>query len=278
VEQVWLRGAPNARDLGGIPVAAGRAVRAGVLFRAPALGRLTDEDVAALRRVGLAEVIDLRHPREIELTPPDRLPDGLAVAHVPIFERDHPVFIFVAGIMLTPPAGAPPESAAPRPGEVGAGDMAAYENGAIGAMCDVYRWFVTSAAAREAFGTAVRRVAAAAGRPLLYHCSAGKDRTGWLTAILLTALGAERDVVLADYLRTNVDGERSVEKILRALAARRAVDPERVRPVLVAAPEYLAAGYAEAERAYGSFDGYLRDGLGLDERLRAGLRATLLEP
>jgi protein-tyrosine phosphatase len=255
-----LEGAGNARDLGGTPVG-GRVVREGVLLRGPSLGRLTDADVAILARVRLAEVIDLRYLDEVEVSPPDRLPAGVPVARIPVYEPGHPVFGFVAAVMF---------------GTVTRADAAAVEGGPAGAMRQVYRWFVAARPARDAFGAAVRRIAGAAGEPVLFHCSAGKDRTGWLAAILLTALGVDRAVIEEDYLRSNADGELAREKVLAALAARRGVDPDLVRPVLLAAPEYLAAAYAEADRLYGSLDGYLRDGLGLDRDLLSRLRENLL--
>jgi protein-tyrosine phosphatase len=255
-----LRGALNARDLGGLVGADGRRVRAGALVRAPALGRLTDEDLPVLAGLGLVEVIDLRHASEIELAPPDRLPAGLTVTHLPVFAADDDVFMFVAAVMLGQQLPDSPH----------VGDPAA-------AMTGVYRWLVTSTPARTGFAQAVRRVAAAGGRPVLFHCSAGKDRTGWLAAVLLTALGVDRDTVTADYLRTNEDGRAATDKIIAALVAKRGVDPAAVRPVLEVAPEYLDAAFDEVKREYGGFDGYLRDGLGLDATLRDGLRAALLE-
>jgi protein-tyrosine phosphatase len=256
----WLRGAPNARDLGGLVGPDGRRVRPGALVRAPALGRLADEDVAALDGFGLVDVIDLRHPDEIALAPVDRLPAGLTATHVPVFDPDDEVFTFVAAVMLGHELPDRPDVGDP-----------------VAAMTGVYRWFVTSAAARAGFGRAVRRIAAAGGRPVLFHCSAGKDRTGWLSAVLLTALGVDRDTVTVDYLRTNEDAREVIDKVIAALASRRGLDPAAVRPVLVAAPEYLDAAYDEVKREFGSFDGYLRAGLGLDERLLGELRAALLE-
>lgn len=256
----WLRGAPNARDLGGLTGADGRRVRAGVLVRAPALGRLTDQDVALLGGLGLVDVIDLRHPNEIALAPPDRLPAGLTATHLPVFDPDDEVFTFVAAVMLGQQVPQRPDVGDP-----------------VAAMTGVYRWFVTSAAARAGFGRAVRRIGTAGGQPVLFHCSAGKDRTGWLAAVLLTALGVDRATVTADYLRTNADAREVTEKVIGALAARRGLDPATVRPVLAAAPEYLDAAYDEVKREYGSFDGYLGEGLGLTGEVLGDLRASLLE-
>jgi protein-tyrosine phosphatase len=148
--------------------------------------------------------------------------------------------------------------------------------GTPGAMLAIYRWFVSAPLARAAFGTALRRIAAASG-PLLYHCSAGKDRTGWLSAVLLGALGADRATIAEDYLLTNEVTAGDVEKILGALNVRKGVPPEILRPVLDAAPEYLDAAFAQVEADYGTLDGYLRGGLGLAEDEVAALRARLLD-
>jgi protein-tyrosine phosphatase len=256
-----LAGAPNARDLGGLTVADGRVVRPGLVYRAPALGRLTEHDVARLGRCGLTDLLDLRHGSEIEVAPPDRLPAGLHVAHIPIFDPAHPVFTYVSAVLL-------------------GHDLAAYEElgaeGTPGAMLAIYRWFVTSPAGRAGFGKALQRVADATG-PLLYHCSAGKDRTGWLTAMLLTALGADRDTVYADYELTNEVSAAANESLLSAIATARGVDADLLRPVLAASPRYLDEAFAAADREYGGTDGYLRDGLGLDGGDIARLRARLLD-
>lgn len=235
-------------------------MRPGLVYRAPALGRLSEQDVARLGRCGLTDLLDLRHGSEIEVAPPDRLPSGPHVAHIPVFDPAHPVFTYISAVLL-------------------GHDLAAYDElgaeGTPGAMLAIYRWFVTSPGGRLAFGKALRRIVDASG-PLLYHCSAGKDRTGWLTATLLTALGADRDTVYADYELTNEVSAAANEALRSAIALSRGVDVELLRPVLAADPRYLDEAFAAAEREFGGFDGYLRDGLELDEEDIARLRARLL--
>jgi protein-tyrosine phosphatase len=255
-----LSGAPNTRDLGGLATAEGRSIRTGLVYRASALGRLTDDDVAALGRLGLTDVLDLRHGSEVENSPPDRLPAGPAVAHIPIFDPAHPVFTYVSAVLL-------------------GHDLSEYASLAVegtpGAMLAIYRWFVTAEGARAAFGAALRRVAAASG-PLLFHCSAGKDRTGWLSAVLLGALGVDRPTIYEDYALTNEVTAPDIDRILDLLSARRGVPPEVVQPVLCAAPEYLDASFEAVERHYGTLEGYLREGLELDEAELSALRARLI--
>ncbi|TMM33387.1 MAG: tyrosine-protein phosphatase [Actinobacteria bacterium] len=256
-----LNGAPNARDLGGLPVADGRTVRPGLVFRAQALGRLSDDDVAVLASLGLTDLLDLRHGSEIELAPPDRLPAGPQVAHIPIFDPAHPVFTYVSAVLL-------------------GHDLSRYAQLAVegtpSAMLTVYRWFVSAPAARAAFATALRRITAATG-PLLYHCSAGKDRTGWLSALLLGALGADRTTITDDYLLTNEVTAEAMAKLLAVMDTRKGVPPDVLRPVLDAAPEYLDAAFERLESEYGTLDRYLREGLGLGADELAALRRRLLD-
>ncbi|OLE29666.1 MAG: hypothetical protein AUG44_03300 [Actinobacteria bacterium 13_1_20CM_3_71_11] len=260
LRSLGLSGAPNARDLGGLVTSDGRTVRPGLVFRAPALGRLTDEDVSSLDRLGLTDLLDLRHGSEIDTAPPDRLPAGPAVAHIPIFDPAHPVFTYVSAVLL---------------GQ----ELDRYADlvveGTPGAMLAIYRWFVEAPAARTAFGTALRRIAAASG-PLLYHCSAGKDRTGWLTAVLLGALGADRATIVDDYVLTNEVAGPAMAHTMELLNARRGVPRELLWPVLAAEPAYLDEAFGAVEERYGGLDGYLRDGLGLDDDELAALRRRLL--
>jgi protein-tyrosine phosphatase len=258
-----LVGAPNARDLGGLVNAAGRRVRAGVLYRSGALGRLSGDDVAALGARGIGWVIDLRDRSEISAAPPDRLPAGNTpkVRHVPVFDPAHPVFTYVSAVLMGNDVTAVAEvESSPE------------------AMLAIYRWFVADPNARTGFATAVRMIGDAGGDPVLFHCSAGKDRTGWLTAVLLEMLGVDRDVVVADYLATNDYSRATHLKIMEAMRARgRLVDPDRLLPVFEARHEYLMAAYAETERRYGGMDGYIRDGLGITGDEASAIRKTLLD-
>jgi protein-tyrosine phosphatase len=263
VPENWaLVGAPNGRDLGGLVGAGGRRVRAGTLIRSAALGRLKDQDLPVLEQLGVACVVDLRGSSEIAVAPPDRLAGAPRVVHLPVHDPEHPLFTYVAGVLLGHDLGAFPALA---------------REGTPAAMAAIYRWFVTGESARAAFADAVRLAARPENLPLLFHCSAGKDRTGWLTVILLTALGVDEATIRADYLRTNELTESLREVILGAMRSRRPeLRPEAVRPVLEVRPAYLDAAYDEVDRTYGSFDGYLRAGLGLDDAVLAVLRSRLL--
>ncbi|MEH0984235.1 tyrosine-protein phosphatase [Micromonospora sp. CPCC 205556] len=258
-----LVGAPNARDLGGLVAVDGRRVRAGRLLRTPALGRLTDEDLPVLGKLAPACVVDLRDASEMSVAPPDRLVGEPTVVHLPVHDPAHPVFTYVSAVLL-------------------GHDLEAYdqlaEQGTPAAMAAIYRWFVTGESARAGFGGAVRLAAQPGNLPLLFHCSAGKDRTGWLAVVLLTALGVDDAAIRDDYLCNNELTASLREVLLEAMVSRHpTLDPETVRPVLEVRAEYLDAAYDEVRRVHGSFDAYLRDGLGVTDELREALRDNLLE-
>ncbi|MFV2101170.1 tyrosine-protein phosphatase [Micromonospora sp. LOL_024] len=262
--RAWeLVGAPNARDLGGLIGVEGRRVRPGLLIRTPALGRLTDEDLPVLAKLEPACVVDLRAHSEATVAPPDRLTGEPTVVHLPVHDPAHPVFTYVSAVLL---------------GHDLSGYAELARQGTPAAMASIYRWFVTGASARQGFAATVRLAADGRNLPLLYHCSAGKDRTGWLTVVLLHALGVDEAAIRADYLANNPLTASLREVLVEAMRRRHPdLDETAVRPVLEVRPEYLDAGYEQVRQVHGSFGGYLRDGLGITAETVAALRTNLLE-
>ena len=144
-------------------------------------------------------------------------------------------------------------------------------------MVEINRGFVADARQREAFGAALRLVCSAGRLPLLYHCSGGKDRTGWMTAIVLTVLGVPREVVLRDYLLSN-DFHRTGYEELRVDLVKTGIvaDPELLRPILEQSATYLGAAFEEADRRYSSFERFVTHGLEVSDAMLAELRRVLL--
>jgi protein-tyrosine phosphatase len=264
VATLSLQKAPNARDLGGYVGAEGRRVRPGLLFRADSLHRLSKADLAALAQLKLSCLIDMRSPHEVISVGPDRLPTPppAQLVSLPLHDPEAKIFVSV-GVLL----GRSPDAKLP------VADSATAEH----LMRQLYRWFVSSPLARQTFAAAVRLIADQEALPLLFHCTAGKDRTGWLSAIVLSALGVERDQVIADYLLTEQFNASSNEYLLTVLA-KRMNDPLAAVPLLQACREYIEASFAEADALFGGMDSYLRDGLGLDDATLLALRSQLLDP
>jgi protein-tyrosine phosphatase len=141
-------------------------------------------------------------------------------------------------------------------------------------MRATYRQLVAGDAARTAYAAFVRTVLDPDRVPLLFHCTAGKDRTGWAATVLLLAAGVDEEGATEEFLAVN-PAVRAVFAPLLAQLDATGEDSSVLVPFLEVRPEYLRAGLDEMRARYGSFDGYLRDGLGLSALEVEGLRRTL---
>ncbi len=181
---VPLVGSFNFRDLGGYPGLDGRLTRWGRLFRSDALHELTAADVARLRELGLRTVIDLRTERELARSGRGPLePEDVAFHHLAVVKE---------GVRIdgTTDGAADGEAvAAPAP----AGDD----------LAERYLWYLDVGG--DAIARALTLFGAGERYPLVFHCAAGKDRTGVLAALVLELLGVDRDAIVTDYVIT---GER----------------------------------------------------------------------
>lgn len=255
-----LDGAANVRDLGGHRTADGGTVASGRLFRAGALHRLTDADLERLAGFGLRAAIDFRTRSEVDVDGPDRLPTGVRRLWLPIDSGNVDAAYRVI-------SGGEPAQVRELLGDGRAERF----------LVDLTRRFVNDPTDRAQFGAAIRTIAEQAGRPLLYHCTAGKDRTGWMTAIVLTALGVPPSDVLADYLWSNELNRTTYQAMLGRLRdSGRASVADLVEPLLEQRPAYLEAAFDEVDTLYGSFAGFLSEGLGVDESTTEQLRVALL--
>jgi protein-tyrosine phosphatase len=256
-----LDGAQNVRDLGGYRTAHGREVARGAVFRGDALSQLTAADVATLSDLRLRTVVDFRLPGEVLVNGEDRLPDRATLVRLPLSGADIGMFydLIASGDHQRQQA------------ELGQGRATEF-------MLDVHRSFVADQRQRDAFGIALRIMAdGPGGLPLLYHCTSGKERTGWMTAILLTALGVPHTTVLADYLLANDIYRTRYFKLGNDLAKTGMMrDPGLLRPIMELNPGYLEAAFDEVGQRYGSFNEFMYRGLGMDEQSMAQLLDALL--
>ncbi|MFF0140724.1 tyrosine-protein phosphatase, partial [Streptomyces sp. NPDC005227] len=231
----------NFRDAGGYRTGDGHWVKMGEIYRSDALDKLTAADLAKLKRLGIHAVYDLRMESE-RSTAPDRVPSGATYT--------------VADVL----AGSPAYSAMPTT-----------ETEAVKMMVDGEKFMVSGDSARAAFSTVY--AGAADGDGVLYHCTAGKDRTGWSSAALLTALGVPRDTVMNDYLASNT--YRAAANAA-ALASMPPAQAAVYKPLMDVRAEYLNSGFDEVRSTYGDFGSYLRKGLHIDSEELRDLRGELL--
>ena len=256
-----LDGAQNVRDLGGYRTAHGREVTRGAAFRGDALSQLSPADVTTLSGLRLRTVVDFRLPGEVLVNGEDRLPDSATLVRLPVPGADIGTFydLIASGDHTRQQA------------ELGQGRVTQF-------MLDTHRGFVADQRQRDGFGVALRMMAdGQRGLPLLYHCTSGKERTGWMTAIVLTALGVPHATVLADYLLANDIYQARYFKLGNDLAKTGMMrDPGLLRPVMELNPGYLEAAFDEVGRRYGSFSEFMYRGLGMDEQAMARLLDALL--
>ncbi|WP_432249719.1 tyrosine-protein phosphatase [Streptomyces sanyensis] len=255
----------NLRDLGGIPLPGGHRVREGVLFRSGQLDRLDTRTDPAVASLGVRTVVDLRTRGEREERP-DRIPPGARLLSADVLADQITAGLLPAAARLRRLLADP--VAAER--ELGDG-RAAELFGAI------YRGFVTTASARASYRVLLEELARPEAVPLLFHCTAGKDRTGWAAAVVLMLLGAEREVVEAEYLAVNAAVREALAPLVEGFTMQGG-RPETALALIGVVPEYLAAGLDEAESRYGSMEGYVRDGLGVSRADVAAVRERLVAP
>ena len=261
IRQIPLQGAVNVRDLGGYLTYDGARVRNGLVYRGDHLGKLTTADVAALGALGLSRVIDFRIPLEVQYDGADRLPAG--VAGVSRSVTDNGLF----GQLLTAIGSRDPVR---QEEMLGGGRAAAF-------MTEVYRTFVTNAANRQQFGATLRELAAPGSGPQLYHCTSGKDRTGWASWLVLTLVGVPERSATEDYLASNTFRAAYDARVREGLKQGGLMqNPDLIIPLQEVRQEYLDAALAEVRTGYGSLYQYVTQGLGLDLRTLAGLRERLV--
>lgn len=250
--RIPLQGAVNFRDFGGYVTADGRRVRWGRLFRSGQLSLLTEADQARVAELGIALICDFRRDEE-RLADPSRL----APQHQPRMEA-----LSIA------------------PGNT-ADLFAAFRHDISGItkahmiqlLVDINREL---AVRQQAL---FRRMFAAmldSPGPVLLHCAAGKDRTGFAAALVLSALGVPETAVMHDYLLTSryLVAMEEMGRVQEKYAV--PIDPENLLPLLEARPEYLQAALAAVREEFGDMETYLREALGVDDAARAELRGRLL--
>lgn len=251
---------PNLRDVGGHPTRDGGRVRRGLLFRSSDLSRIAGTDADALARLGIRTVYDLRTAGE-RTAQPDRLPPGSAYVVADVL-RDAP------GVNPTEFATLLGDPAAAR-AALGGGRAATF-------FVNANREFVRLDSARAGYRRLFSDLAGGASLPALFHCTTGKDRTGWAAAALLMLLGVPDAAVMEDYLLSGPRLLPMVRPMVDAFSARGG-DPELLWPLVGVRPDYLEAALDEVRRLFGSIEGYFAEGLGLDAPTRAALRATFVE-
>jgi protein-tyrosine phosphatase len=247
-DRIVLTGAANFRDLGGMTTIDGRRIRPRTLFRSDNLSLLTGRDWQTLAEAGIRLVVDFRSEGEVLAAPPTQAADIERMA-LPIGLAEVDIAVLSKRIMA---------------GEVDAIELPdSYARIAFESAGQYRRWFA--------------RLIDGEGRPTVFHCSSGKDRTGFGAAMLLTALGVRREMVLRDFVASNEFLHDRIERTVDRVRQRGPVDEVKLRALLGVRSQQMEHTLRAIEVRYGSIDRYLEVEMGLDATRRERLRALYLE-
>jgi protein-tyrosine phosphatase len=253
-----LNGLPNFRDFGGHPTVDGRRVRTRVLYRSQAFGGATEQDLEYLAGLGIRLVCDLRSEMERHKAQ-DRWPTGAAPARLYLDIRNdaragHSELIDTI-------------RSQPNPAGVHRGMMLIYRG--------------MPAAFAPVLPQLFEQLLDPDHLPMVIHCHAGKDRTGFICALILAALGVDREPILADYLLTaqRIDRMRLSLELVDTFSAFVGVPltAEALQVALDVRPEFLDAAMQSLDVGYGGVDGYLQTVGKLSASARDQLRRNLLQ-
>lgn len=260
IRRLPLEGTPNFRDLGGYQTTDGRYVRWGLIYRSGVLTYLTPADMTYLSQAGIRVVCDFRTRQENDAAPEKWIPSA-DVEHLSLpigTDKNKNGNTTVQSVV----AGHPTTE------QLRATMMRIYSDFAFSAAPQYAKLFEQLEQDRL---------------PLLYHCTAGKDRTGVFSAFLLLTLGVPEKTVLEDYALTNkylLDQPQSasMKKMMSSTGnnALAALTPEQRNIMMAADPEYLKNTLRAIDAKYGSFDEYRRQELHVSDAQATSLRSRLL--
>ena len=239
--EVALEGAVNFRDLGGYTTTDYRRISMRRIYRAGDISKLTDADMEELKRRKIYTVVDFRGEDEVAAAP-DRLLPG-------------------ADYLLLPA------------GSGNSAELAAFFKGYASGMDAMVAFYSDVSVFKERYRPFFRKLLMSPDTSaVVFHCSAGKDRTGIAAALLLYALDIPMETIMADYVATNLYRKAENEKMIDYLVNNHGVDRKMAAEIMDANPFYLESAFHALKRQYGSIDLFLYRELGMDEADKLRLR------
>lgn len=254
--QIRLEGAHNFRDLGGYPLSCGGAFARGLVFRSDHLGRLTQRDRQTLADLKIKTVVDLRRASEREENPDLLIDTGINEVWLPV-EAEGADVINIRR-------------------EVEAGRVD--EHAASEFLVEANQRFVTRFS--HVYSDFLHLLLQPQSLPLVFHCSAGKDRAGYAAALTLLVAGASKEHVMTDYLATNACNRLHRRSLVASLGEGEEVEmTRRALNVLMQVEErYLAAAFTTMGAYYSDVSDYMSRALAFDADKQARLKALLTQP
>jgi protein-tyrosine phosphatase len=251
---------PNLRDLGGYKTKNGATVVHGLVYRSNQLAGISPEDMEKIAKLGLKNDYDLR--TEAERTPlPDQLPPGVNNVWLDVLkDATGSAPTNLLALLQNPEEGNK---------ELGDGKIEAV-------FIASYRDFVSLSSAKTAYHEFFTSLADKNKLPALFHCTTGKDRTGWAAAALLTLLDVPKETVMKDYLRGNDYILPLYKEVIDGSVAGGG-EPSIPQAIFGVKEEYLEASFDEMQTKYGTIENYFSEALGIDATMQKKLRDLYLK-
>ena len=259
-QNLGIASIPNLRDLGGYQTSDGMTVASVLVYRSNQLSGISPGDMEKLAALNLKNAYDLRTQEERDKRP-EELPASVNYVVLDIL-ADSPQ----AGPAQLEKLMADPKVAN---AELGGGKVEAGFEAS-------YREFISLPSAQREFRNLFLAFGDKEKLPVLFHCTTGKDRTGWAAAAFLTLMGVPKDVVVEDYLRSNDNILPAYQKVIDGFVAAGG-DAEIPKAILGVKKEYLDAAFDEMQTKYGSIENYFADGLGINAAQQQALRDLYLQ-
>lgn len=238
---------PNLRDLGGYKTSDGATIARGLIYRSNMLSGISESDMLKLAKLKLKNDFDLRTVDE-RTAHPDELPDGVKYVSLDVLADAEQAGPAMLEKLLENPVQA----------------NATLGGGKAEASFQIsYRQFVSLPSAKKSFHDLFLALSEQQQLPALFHCTTGKDRTGWAAVSLLTLLGVPMETVTEDYLRSNENILPAYKKVIDAFVAGGG-EPGIPSAILGVKKEYLQAAFDEMTTKYGTIEKYFSEGLGID--------------
>ncbi len=241
--QIKLEGGSNFRDLGGYPTQEHKHVKWGHIYRSADVSKLTDNDLKTLSDLHLTTVCDLRGPDELK-TSPDKLPTGIQYINLPAGSEN-----------------------------VRLNTNYATMNRDSMMLATYTRTDHLKAKYKPMFD---QLLALPNDKSLMFHCTAGKDRTGMGAALVLSAFGVERNYIIADYKATNFYWKNARDKMAQMMV-KNGMSEKTVNSMMAANPMYLETFLKTIDTKYDSIDNFLKTEMELDVAKIAKLKGLYLE-
>ena len=241
--EVALEGAVNFRDLCRYVTTDYRRISTGRLYRSGDISKLTDTDMEELKRRKIYTVVDFRGEDEIAAAP-DRLLPGADYLSLPS----------------------------------GSGNLEEFFRTHVSGTDVMIAFYSDVSFFKEKYRPFFRKLLMLPdSSAIVFHCSAGKDRTGIAAALLLYALDIPMETIISDYVATNYFRKMENEKMIDRLVNEYGVDQKKASEIMDANPLYIESTFNALKRRYGSIDSFLYKELGIDEAAKLNLREKYLQ-